>query len=71
MPLVTLPAIIGGNLRVGLGDSRSIAKGQLARSNADQLLEVRYILEQFSLEIARPDEARQMLSLKGRVTFAF
>ena len=71
MPLVTLSAILGGNLRVGLEDSLSIAKGQLARSNADQVLKVRHILEQLSLEIATPDEARQMLSLKGRAAVAF
>jgi uncharacterized protein (DUF849 family) len=64
-------AIMGGNVRVGLEDSLYIGKGQLAQSNADQVRRIRSILENLSLEIASPTEARQMLQLKGgdRVTF--
>jgi uncharacterized protein (DUF849 family) len=65
MPLATLNAILGGHVRVGLEDSLYIAKGQLARSCADQVRKIRRILEELSLEPATPDEARAMLGLKG------
>jgi len=58
-------------VRVGLEDSLYIGKGQLAKSNADQVKRIRSILENLSLEIATPKEAREMLALKGgdRVNF--
>ncbi|CAM3528788.1 3-keto-5-aminohexanoate cleavage protein [Bordetella sputigena] len=71
MPLVTMGAILGGNVRVGLEDSLYLAKGQLAASCAEQVLRIRGILEALSLEIASPDEARAMLGLKGSKAVAF
>ncbi len=71
LPLVTMGAIMGGNVRVGLEDSLFIGKGQLAKSNADQVRRIRSILENLSLEVATPKEARQMLSLKGGDAVAF
>jgi uncharacterized protein (DUF849 family) len=71
MPLVTMGAILGGNVRVGLEDSLYLGKGELAKSCAEQVLKIRGILEALSLEIATPDEARQMLGLKGRDAVAF
>ncbi len=65
MPLVTLSAILGGNARVGLEDSLYIGKGKLATSNADQVANIRRILEEMSFEIATPAEARDMLATKG------
>ncbi|MDR5761332.1 3-keto-5-aminohexanoate cleavage protein [Caballeronia sp. LZ035] len=70
MPLVTMSAILGGNVRVGLEDSVYIAKGVKAESNAQQVRKIRRILEELSFEIATPDEARAMLGLKGRDTVA-
>jgi uncharacterized protein (DUF849 family) len=61
----TMGAIMGGNVRVGLEDSIYLAKGQLARSNAEQVTRIRDILEGLSLDIASPDEARARLQLKG------
>jgi len=52
-------------VRVGLEDSLYLGKGQLAPSNADQVAKIRRILEELSLEIATPTEAREMLALKG------
>jgi uncharacterized protein (DUF849 family) len=71
LPLITMGAIMGGNVRVGLEDSLYLGRGQLAKSNAEQVKRIRTILENLSLEIASPDEARSMLALKGgdRVTF--
>jgi uncharacterized protein (DUF849 family) len=71
LPLVTMGAIMGGNVRVGLEDSLFIGKGQLAKSNADQVRRIRTILESLSLEVANPKEARAMLSLKGGDQVAF
>jgi uncharacterized protein (DUF849 family) len=65
LAFTTMAAIMGGNVRVGLEDSLYIRKGELAKSNADQVKAIRTILETLSLEIATPDEARAMLGLKG------
>jgi len=65
MQIAALSAVTGGNVRVGLEDSLWIGKGQLARSNAEQVLKVRRILEELGLAVAAPDDARQMLKLKG------
>ncbi|HUB97656.1 MAG TPA: 3-keto-5-aminohexanoate cleavage protein [Stellaceae bacterium] len=71
MPLITMGAIMGSSVRVGLEDSLYLGKGQLAKTNAEQVTRIRTILENLSLDIATPKEARSMLDLKGgdRVTF--
>lgn len=66
MSLVTMGAILGGNVRVGLEDSVYLAKGVKAKSNAEQVRKIRQILEALSFEIATPSDARAMLGLKGR-----
>ena len=71
LPLVSMGAIMGGNVRVGLEDSLWIGRGKLAKSNADQVSAIRAIVENLSLEIASPDEARAMLALKGGDRVAF
>jgi uncharacterized protein (DUF849 family) len=71
MPLISMAAIMGANVRVGLEDSLWLGKGQLAESNAAQVTRIREILAGLSLEIATPDEARQMLDLKGGDRVAF
>ena len=58
-------AAMGGNVRVGLEDSLWAGKGKLAESNAEQVRMVRQIIEGLGRSIATPDEARQMLALKG------
>jgi 3,5-dioxohexanoate:acetyl-CoA acetone transferase len=63
--LVTMGAILGGSVRVGLEDSIYLSKGQLAESNAEQAAKIVRILRELSLEIATPHEAREMLALKG------
>ena len=65
MNFVTMAAMLGGNVRVGLEDSLYIGKGKLAESNKDQVAKIRRIIEDLSLEIASPKEARAMLGLKG------
>ena len=58
-------AALGGNVRVGLEDSIWAGKGELATSNAVQVSKVRQIIESLGLNVATPDEAREILSLKG------
>jgi len=65
IPLATLGTILGGNVRVGLEDSLLISKDELATSNAQQVRKIRRIVEELGHEIASPDDARDMLGLKG------
>ena len=65
MPLITMSAILGGHVRVGLEDSLMISRGTLARNNAEQVSKIRRIVEDLGRSPATPDEAREMLHLKG------
>ncbi|TWG99513.1 uncharacterized protein (DUF849 family) [Mesorhizobium sp. J18] len=71
MPVATIAAAMGGNVRVGLEDSLWAGPGRLAQSNAEQVKIVRSIIEGLGLEIATPADAREILQLKGadRVNF--
>lgn len=71
IPFTTMAAVMGGNVRVGLEDSLYLAKGRLARNSAEQVAKIRRILEELSLEVATPEEARAMLHLKGADQVAF
>ena len=62
---------LGGNVRVGLEDSLWAGRGELATSNAVQVRKVRNIIENLGLEVATPEEAREMLQLKGGDQVAF
>ncbi|HTH98784.1 MAG TPA: 3-keto-5-aminohexanoate cleavage protein [Stellaceae bacterium] len=65
MVIAAQAAAMGGNVRVGLEDSLWIGPGQLAKTNADQVTKARQIIEGLGLEVASPDEAREILQLKG------
>ena len=65
MPIAAQAAAMGGNVRVGMEDSLWIGPGRLAKSNAEQVANVRKIIEGLGLEIASSAEAREMLQLKG------
>lgn len=71
MRIAAQSAAMGGNIRVGLEDSLWIAPRELARSNADQVEKAKTMLKGLSLEPATPDEAREILSLKGGDKVAF
>jgi uncharacterized protein (DUF849 family) len=71
MPLGSMSAAMGGNVRVGLEDNLYIKKGELAPDNASQVRKIREVLDGLSLEIATPDEARAILGLKGGDKVAF
>jgi uncharacterized protein (DUF849 family) len=65
MRVAAQAAAMGANVRVGMEDSLWIGPGKLAESNAQQVTQVRKILEGLGLDIATPDEAREILALKG------
>ena len=71
MTMATTASQMGGNVRVGLEDSLFISRGELATSNAQQVTKIKRIVEDLGCEVATPDEAREMLALKGgdRVQF--
>jgi len=71
MGLAATASQMGGHVRVGLEDSLFIKRGQLAEHNAEQVTKIRRIIEDLGSQIASPDEAREMLDLKGsdRVNF--
>jgi uncharacterized protein (DUF849 family) len=71
MSFLTLAAMLGGNVRVGLEDSLYIERGRLATSNAEQVRKFRRFLGELGMEVATPDEAREMLMLKGGDQVAF
>jgi len=71
MNVAAMAASMGANVRVGLEDNLWIGRGKLASSNAEQVLKAREILDGLGLEVATPDEAREILQLKGRDKVAF
>lgn len=65
MKFLTMSAAMGGSVRVGLEDSLYIGKGELSKGSAEQVQRIRGIVEGLGLEVASPNEARDMLDLKG------
>ena len=71
MPIISMALAMGGNVRVGLEDSLWGGPGRLAQSNAEQVTLARKMIEGLGMEVATPDEARQILGLKGADKVAF
>ncbi|MGH8712933.1 MAG: 3-keto-5-aminohexanoate cleavage protein, partial [Casimicrobiaceae bacterium] len=71
LPVAAMSAAMGGNVRVGLEDSLWLGPGRLAESNAAQVRAARAMLEAMGLRSASPDEAREILKLKGRAAVGF
>jgi uncharacterized protein (DUF849 family) len=71
MPIISMALAMGGNVRVGLEDSLWGGPGRLAQSNAEQVTTARKMIEGLGMEAATPDEARQILGLKGADKVAF
>jgi uncharacterized protein (DUF849 family) len=71
MSLATIGAAMGSHVRVGLEDSLWVGPGELARTNAEQVRRIRTILEALNFDVATPDEAREVLQLKGRENVGF
>jgi uncharacterized protein (DUF849 family) len=64
-PLCTQSLIMGGNARVGLEDNLYLEKGVLAKRNAEQVVKIIRIARELGIEPATPQEAREILGLKG------
>ena len=71
LPIAAIAAAMGANVRVGLEDSLWIGAGKLAQSSAEQVSHARQIIEGLGREVATPDEAREVLALKGREKVGF
>ena len=71
VPLATMGSTMGSHVRVGLEDSLWLGPGELATSSAAQVAKMRIILEQSGFDIATPDEARELLQLKGKDNVSF
>jgi uncharacterized protein (DUF849 family) len=71
MHIAALSAVMGGNVRVGLEDSLWLGRGQLAKSNAEQVAKAKRLVEELGLVVATPDDARRMLKLKGGANVGF
>jgi len=70
-PICTQSLLIGGNVRVGLEDNLYLDKGVMAKSSAEQVAKIARIAKELGIEPATPDEARQILGLKGIANVAF
>jgi len=71
MFVAAMSAVMGGNVRVGLEDSLWLGRGQLAKTNAEQVTRARHIIEDLGLVVATPEDAREMLKLKGARNVGF
>lgn len=71
IPMATMAAAMGGHVRVGLEDNLYLSKGVLATSNAQQVAQIRSIVEGLGRAVATPAEARAMLALKGATEVGF
>jgi uncharacterized protein (DUF849 family) len=71
MRIGSLALASGGNVRVGLEDSIWAGKGVHAKENADQVIIIKNIAEGMGLDIASPNETREILKLKGRDKICF
>ena len=69
--MATMAAAMGGHVRVGLEDNLYLSKGVLAETNAQQVAQIRGIVEGLGREVATPAEARAMLALKGAAEVGF
>ncbi len=64
-PMVAQAVLLGGHVRVGLEDNLYLAKGKLAPSNAALVEKAAHIIEVLGDQVASPDEAREILGLRG------
>jgi len=65
-PMVAQAVLLGGHVRVGLEDNLYIAKGELARDNAQLVEKAVKIVRLLGAETASPDDARRELKLRGQ-----
>jgi uncharacterized protein (DUF849 family) len=68
MPIVAQSWIYGGHTRVGLEDNVFLSKGVLAKSNAELVEKATRIIRDLGGDIATPQEARELYSIKKKGT---
>lgn len=64
-PMATHALLMGGNARVGLEDNLYLEKGVLAKNSGEQVAKLIRIAREYGIEPATPNEAREILGLKG------
>ena len=65
-PITTHALLMDGHVRVGLEDNLFLEKGVLAKNSGEQVAKIIRIAREFGIEPATPQEAREILGLKGR-----
>lgn len=63
-PMVAAAWTLGAHVRCGFEDGVQIRRGELAKSNAQQVEKAARIIDDLGGELATPDEARAILGLK-------
>jgi len=63
LPITTLSLIMGGHIRVGLEDNVYYRRGELSKSNAQQVERAVRIIHELNREVATPAQARDILGL--------
>ena len=66
LPMAVAAIIMGGHARVGFEDNVYAGRGVLAKSNGELVEKVAKLSRELGREVATPDEAREILSLKPR-----
>jgi len=69
--LGAMSVLLGGNVRVGMEDNLKIAKGEYAKSNSVLVEKMAKIIRALDMEVAEPEEARNILGLKGKDNVGF
>lgn len=64
VPGMAMTVLKGGGARVGMEDNIYYAPGRLLKSNAEMVERAVRIIRELGLEVATPDEAREILALK-------
>ncbi len=70
-PFCTVASVLGGNVRVGMEDNLYLKKGVPLKSNEEAVKKIKLLLETLGMEIASPDEGREILNLKGKENTKF
>lgn len=70
-PICAAGLAMGGNVRVGLEDNLSLKPGVLAKTNAEQVVQMREIVDRLGLDIYSAAEVREIMALKGKDAVAF
>ena len=71
MFVASMSAVMGGNVRVGLGTASRLGEASSPNRTPSKWRRWKRALEELGLSVAKPDDAREMLKLRGGNKFAF